>query len=121
MLDPITVILMERLRKKRIEQDAIPGFMRNLVNAISGKPQPDLRTINRRLRSSGWLDVELDDHTLQLFLAHFGEIGGLNMGKSDTAPRSAGMPEGDAFPSREPATGWPRKPFAKQLDTSSGT
>jgi hypothetical protein len=108
MLDPITPILMERLRKKRIEPDAIPGFMRNLVNAISGKPQPDLRTINRRLRSSGWLDVELDDHTLQLFLAHSGETVGLNMDKSDAGPRAGESRGGVPSTVKQPHAGSPR-------------
>jgi hypothetical protein len=49
----------------------ISGFMRSLAHAVAASQQRDLRSINRRLRSSGWVDVALDDHTLQLFLASY--------------------------------------------------
>ncbi len=65
----LTNILTRRLLEKHMDPREIPGFMRSLASALAASPYGDRRSLNRRLRSLGWADFELDDHTLQLFVA----------------------------------------------------
>jgi len=75
-MSQLTEIVIERLKKKGIRPDIIPGFVRDLVNVISINPGWSLQDLNSRLHFLGWDDFELDDHTLQLVIAGF-EAGGL--------------------------------------------
>ena len=62
-------IVIERLKKKGIHPDIIPGFVRDLVNVISINSEWSLQDLNSRLHFLGWDDFELDDYTLQLVIA----------------------------------------------------
>jgi hypothetical protein len=75
-LSQLAKIVIKRLEEKGIHSDIIPGFIRDLVNAISINPECSLQDLNSRLHFLGWDDFELDEHTLQLVIADF-EAGGL--------------------------------------------
>lgn len=70
-MNQLTEILIERLERKGIRPDMVPGFFRDLVNALSTNPHTALEELNSRLHLLGWNDFELDDHTLQLVIANF--------------------------------------------------
>ena len=63
--------LLERLEKKGVEKNLLPGFLRSLANTISLNPEMGILEANERLHWLGWGDFELDYHTLQLALAAF--------------------------------------------------
>jgi len=75
-MSQLTEIVIKRLEEKGIRSDIIPGFVRNVINAISINPECNLQELNNRLHFLGWDDFELDEHTLQLVIAGF-EAGGL--------------------------------------------
>ena len=60
---------IQRLMKKGMTKDLIPAFIRNLENALVSHPEMNLSGIQGVLKSLGWDEFELDDHTLQLILA----------------------------------------------------
>ena len=74
--------LIDRLAKKGMELDAIPFFIGSLANSISFDSQITLEQANRRLRSSGWTNIELDEDTFQLAMSCF-EVEGLTTFKKD--------------------------------------
>jgi len=76
-MSQLTEIVIKRLEEKGIHSDIIPGFVRNVINAISINPEWSLQDLNSRLHFLGWDDFELDEHTLQLVIAGF-EAGGLS-------------------------------------------
>ena len=67
----IITTLIERLVGKGIEINTIPAYIRDLANILAMNSHLTLEELNGRLRSLGWDDFELDDHTLQLVLANF--------------------------------------------------
>jgi hypothetical protein len=69
-MNPPEKILMQRLKGKGLEYNAIPAFIRNLSNSIEGNYQINLRQINKQLHLLGWNEFELDDYTFQLIIAH---------------------------------------------------
>jgi len=76
-MSQLTEIVIKRLEEKGIRSDIIPGFVRDLVNAISINPECSLQELNSRLHLLGWDDFELDEYTLELVIAGF-EAGGLS-------------------------------------------
>ena len=62
-------ILIGRLVGKGMEIDTIPAFIRDLANTMVANSHSSLQELNRRLKSLGWNDFELDDYTLQLIIA----------------------------------------------------
>jgi hypothetical protein len=76
-MSQLTEIVIKRLEEKGIRSDIIPGFVRDLANAISIDPEYSLQELNSRLHFLGWDDFELDDYTLELVMAGF-EAGGLS-------------------------------------------
>jgi hypothetical protein len=76
-MSQLTEIVIRRLKKKGIRSDIIPGFVRDLANAISIDPEYSLQELNSRLHFLGWDDFELDDYTLELVIAGF-EAEGLS-------------------------------------------
>jgi hypothetical protein len=62
-------ILKKRLTEKGLGAIAIPAYIRNLNNTITGNSHINLQQINRRLHMLGWNEFELDDYTLQLIIA----------------------------------------------------
>ena len=67
----VITTLIERLVGKGMEINAIPAYIRDLANILAMNSHLTLEEFNGRLRSLGWDDFELDDHTLQLVLANF--------------------------------------------------
>ena len=61
--------LTERLAGKGMEISTIPAFIRDLSNTMVANGYLSLQELNRRLKSLGWDDFELDDYTLQLIIA----------------------------------------------------
>ena len=70
-MDQNNEILIRRLKKKGLEADTIPGFIRDVDNNISENRSISLLEINRKLRFLGWDSIELDFHTFQLIIASF--------------------------------------------------
>lgn len=71
IINHINQILIQRLEKKGIDGNKIPGFLRDLANFDHGDPSVDLFYINKRMRYLGWNDLKIDYHTLQLAIAFF--------------------------------------------------
>jgi hypothetical protein len=61
-----------------METSNIPAFVRDLANTVSVNGYLSLQELNGRLRTLGWDDFELDDHTLQLIMANFERDGSLS-------------------------------------------
>jgi len=82
-LNELLRTFLERLEKKGVERCIIPGFVRNLANAVFLSPHMSLSQVNTRLQFLGWDGFELDYHTLELARACFEAKG---LGASDTKP-----------------------------------
>ena len=63
-------VLTKQLKEKGIEQNQMPLFMKDLVNALSVSDSLDLSVVNNQLHVLGWTDFELDYHTFQLAKAY---------------------------------------------------
>jgi len=70
-LNTVKSQLLQRLKKKGIEECLIPGFLRILTNSLNGYPDTNRFLINKKLRYLGWPDFDLDEHTFQLAMACF--------------------------------------------------
>ncbi len=75
VLGQLTQILLARLEKKGMDLSLIPGFIRNLGNAILVNPETTLTQVSNRLHMLGWDDFDLDYRTLELATACFEEEG----------------------------------------------
>ena len=75
-------ILIQRLEKKGIAPDLIPGLIRNIAAAIEDGTDVSFNEVNDRLQMLGWKDFELDDHTLQLIIANLETDGSRGMDDS---------------------------------------
>lgn len=69
-MDQIIRIYIERLAKMGMEVSIIPAYIRDLANTLSFNADLSLPELNRKLQQLGWSDFELDNHTLQLIMAH---------------------------------------------------
>ena len=76
-MSQIKKVLIQKLVKKGLSQNMIPGFLRSLFNYFSADPQMDLLQINQKLQYIGWEEIQLDYHTFQLAKSCF-ETRGLN-------------------------------------------
>jgi hypothetical protein len=63
-------IVVEELKKKGIDQDIIPRFIKDMMNSYSDNPSISLFQANDHLRLLGWDDITLDYHTFQLILSY---------------------------------------------------
>jgi hypothetical protein len=70
-MEKLIRILIERLAGKGMEISTIPTFIRDLANTMVANSYLSLQELKRRLKSLGWDDFELDEHTLQLIIAIF--------------------------------------------------
>ncbi len=59
-------LLIQRLSRKGLETNLIPGFLRSLANSIDMGQNPNFTSINRHMRQIGWDDIDLDYHTFEL-------------------------------------------------------
>jgi hypothetical protein len=63
--------LIDHLKASRLGIDTIPSFIRSMRICFTINSQMNHLEINRRLKSFGWNDIEVDPHTLQLSTAFF--------------------------------------------------
>ncbi|MCJ7593505.1 MAG: hypothetical protein MUO52_01880 [Desulfobacterales bacterium] len=75
-------ILIQRLEKKGVAPNLIPGLIRNIATAIEDGSYVSFNEVNDRLQMLGWEDFELDDHTLQLIIANLETDGSRGMDES---------------------------------------
>ena len=68
-MNQLNPTLIQRLEGKGINQEAVPGFIRNLTNILAVYPLLSLSEVNRIMQFLGWQDVDLDYRTLQLVIA----------------------------------------------------
>jgi hypothetical protein len=68
-------VFIQRLVEKGMEPCLIPGFVRVLTNSLFVNPHITLQQVNKRLRYLGWMDFELDYHTLSMAVECFKEEG----------------------------------------------
>ena len=78
-MNTLTQNLIDRLQKRGIEPDMVPGFLRSLANTILLNPGMNLLQMNNHLEWLGWTDFELDYHTVQLAIASFEAEGVKNL------------------------------------------
>jgi hypothetical protein len=69
MMTLLTKVLIHRLAKKGLLPGEIPGFIRDVANAVSSNHSMELSGINNWMSTLGWNSIELDDHTFQLLIA----------------------------------------------------
>ena len=65
-MDQIIKIIAERLEGKGIEAAKIPSCIETIMNISFFYPIPNCRDLNSRMRSFGWINFEIDDHTFKL-------------------------------------------------------
>ena len=70
-MDKVIRVLIDRLTSKGIQIDAIPGYVRNMLNLIAVDPFISLEELREAMQSIGWNESDLDYHTYQLVLAIF--------------------------------------------------
>jgi len=70
-MEQLIRILIRRLVGKGMEISTIPAFTRDLANTMVANSHSSLQELNRRLKSLGWNDFELDDYSLQVIIATF--------------------------------------------------
>jgi hypothetical protein len=57
-------ILNERLEKKGVEPELIPGLLKNILATLKGRPDITHEEVSEKLRYIGWNDFDLDENTL---------------------------------------------------------
>ena len=65
-MDQIIKILVSRLEDKGIETTKIPSCIETIMNISFIYTIPNYQELNRRMRSLGWFNFEIDDHTFKL-------------------------------------------------------
>jgi hypothetical protein len=59
-------LLIQRLSRRGLEKNQIPGFLRSLANSIDRGQTPNFTLINKHMRNIGWNDIDLDYRTFEL-------------------------------------------------------
>ena len=70
-MERVNAILMGRLKDKGLFSVEIALFIKDAARAVEDDSRMGLQEMNRRLHVLGWDSIDLDDHTLQLMIAHF--------------------------------------------------
>ena len=65
-MDQIINILAERLKGKGIDAAKIPSCIETIMNLSFFYTIPNYQDLNSRMRSFGWINFEIDDHTFKL-------------------------------------------------------
>lgn len=65
-MDQVIKILAERLEGKGIKAAKIPSCVETIMNINFLYSIPSCRELNSRMRSLGWINFEIDDHTFKL-------------------------------------------------------
>jgi hypothetical protein len=74
-LTQIKSILLKRLKSKGLDPSLIPGLIKDISNTMLNIRYVTLEQVNERLRFLGWDNIELDEHTFQLVIAHLEQRG----------------------------------------------
>lgn len=64
-------ILNERLEKKGVELELIPGLLKNILATLKGRRDITHEEVSEKLRYIGWNDFDLDENTLQIIIADY--------------------------------------------------
>jgi len=64
-------ILNERLEKKGVDQELIPGLLKNILAALRDRPDITHEEVSEKLRYIGWNGFDLDENTLQIIIADY--------------------------------------------------
>ena len=70
-MNQLAEILIERLEKKGMWSGEIPGFIRDLSNALLVNPHLNHLHLNDQLHLLGWNDLDLDYRTFEVAIACF--------------------------------------------------
>ena len=62
--------LLKRLINKGIEGRTITAFIRDITNSISDYEEHDIKRLDRKIKSLGWDNFEMDEYTFQLVIAN---------------------------------------------------
>ena len=66
MLYDLRQVLIQRLSRKGLEKNLVPGFLRSLANSIDRGQNLNFAIIKQHMQHSGWEDIDLDYHTFEL-------------------------------------------------------
>ena len=58
--------LLHRLEEQGMDKSIIPGFIWSMKSCVLKNPSLDPGQLNKKLKSLGWHDIQLDHNTLQL-------------------------------------------------------
>jgi hypothetical protein len=72
-MDELINILIKRLVNKGMEITSIPAYVRDLGNTIAVNGYSCRSELNRQLKTLGWDDFEIDEYSLDLVAAIFGQ------------------------------------------------
>ena len=64
-------ILNERLEKKGVEPELIPGLLKNILATLKERPDITHEEVSEKLHYIGWNDFDLDENTLQIIIADY--------------------------------------------------
>ena len=67
----IKTALLERLLKKGLDGNNLPGFVKLLFRYLKVNPDIKIDMLNRHLNMVGFPNMEIDYHTFQLAIAYF--------------------------------------------------
>ena len=67
-MERLKKITEDRLVRKGVETNNHPAYIRDLVNSYTSQANHTIQELNERMKSLGWNDIELDDHTVQLIM-----------------------------------------------------
>lgn len=68
-MDPIIRALIDRLSAKGLPLNAVPAWTRNALHIIADDPFISLNQLQTQMRSLGWDEPVLDQHTYELIFA----------------------------------------------------
>ena len=67
----IEKVLIGQVKKKGVEAECIPRFIKDLIHSFAINPSISLSEVVNRMHSLGWDEAEVDYHTLELARASF--------------------------------------------------
>ncbi|MCU0558936.1 MAG: hypothetical protein MUD16_01925 [Desulfobacterales bacterium] len=68
-MEDLKLLLIDRLKSKGMDPALIPAYLKALASLIASEPGIEPASANRKLRSLGWDEVEIDYHCLQIAIA----------------------------------------------------
>lgn len=68
-MENLKLLLIDRLTSKGMDPSLIPAFLKTLTSLFVSEPGIELASLNQKLRSLGWDEVDIDYHCLQIAIA----------------------------------------------------